>query len=54
VRFIHPKADREANMVLIEAVKAGKPDGIRILPPLTVYADDGTYTPAVQEALYGK
>lgn len=54
LRFIHPKADREANMVLIEAIKAGKPDGIRILPPLTVYQTDGQYSPAVQAVLYGK
>jgi tRNA1(Val) A37 N6-methylase TrmN6 len=54
IRFIHPKADREANMVLIEAVKAGKPDGIRIMPPIVVYDADGQYSPAVFKALYGK
>lgn len=54
IRFIHPKADREANMVLIEAVKAGKPDGIRILPPIVVYDADGQYSPEVFKALYGK
>ncbi|WP_461212850.1 tRNA1(Val) (adenine(37)-N6)-methyltransferase [Lacticaseibacillus sp. GG6-2] len=53
LRFIHPKADREANMVLIEAIRSGKPDGIRILPPLTVYDANGAYTPEVQAALYG-
>lgn len=54
IRFIHPKADREANMVLIEAVKAGKPDGIRILPPIVVYNAKGEYTPEVAHALYGE
>lgn len=52
--FIHPKSDREANMVLIEAVKAGKPDGIRILPPIVVYDADGEYSPEVFKVLYGK
>ncbi|WP_390406739.1 tRNA1(Val) (adenine(37)-N6)-methyltransferase [Lacticaseibacillus jixiensis] len=54
LRFIHPKADREANMVLIEAIRSGKPDGIRILPPLVVYDANGQYSQAVQAALYGK
>ncbi len=53
IRFVHPKADREANMVLIEAIKAGKPDGIRILPPVVVYQADGTYTQEVAHLLYG-
>ena len=54
IRFIHPKAEREANMVLIEAIRSGKPDGIRILPPLIVYGSDGQYSPAVQAVLYGR
>ena len=27
LQFIHPREDREANMVLIEAIKAGRPNG---------------------------
>ncbi|WP_225047483.1 tRNA1(Val) (adenine(37)-N6)-methyltransferase [Lacticaseibacillus kribbianus] len=53
LRFVHPRADREANMVLIEGIKAGKPDGIRILPPVTVYGTDGQYTTEVSRLLYG-
>ncbi|WP_125704347.1 tRNA1(Val) (adenine(37)-N6)-methyltransferase [Lacticaseibacillus daqingensis] len=53
LRFIHPKADREANMVLIEGIRSGKPDGIRILPPLTVYSADGQYSEEVARLLYG-
>ncbi|WP_262316484.1 tRNA1(Val) (adenine(37)-N6)-methyltransferase [Lacticaseibacillus parakribbianus] len=53
VRFVHPKAEREANMVLIEGIKAGKPDGMRILPPLTVYGPDGHYGAEVTRLLYG-
>lgn len=53
VRFIHPKADREANMVLLEGIRSGKPAGMRILPPLVVYGADGQYGDEVQHLLYG-
>lgn len=53
VRFIHPKADREANMVLLEGIRSGKPAGMRILPPLVVYGADGQYGEEVQHLLYG-
>lgn len=53
LRFVYPKADREANMVLIEAIKDGRPNGVRIQPPLTVYREDNTYTDAVSQILYG-
>lgn len=36
VQFIHPKMDKEANMVLIEAIRDGKPE-LRVLPPIAVY-----------------
>ncbi|KRM72771.1 tRNA1(Val) (adenine(37)-N6)-methyltransferase [Lacticaseibacillus brantae] len=51
IRFVHPKADREANMVLIEAIKAGKPDGIRIMPPVVVYTEDNQYMTEVAQLL---
>lgn len=53
VRFIYPKADREANMVLLEGIRSGKPAGMRILPPLVVYGADGRYGEEVQHLLYG-
>ncbi|WP_125605772.1 tRNA1(Val) (adenine(37)-N6)-methyltransferase [Lapidilactobacillus bayanensis] len=53
LRFIYPKVGREANMVLIDAIKDGRPNGVRILPPLTVYTDDNQYQPEVQQILYG-
>lgn len=52
IRFVHPKADREANMVLIETRRSGKPDGIRILPPVIVYGVDGEYTPEVAALIH--
>jgi len=36
VQFVHPHAEAEANMVLIEALRDGKPD-IKLLPPIMVY-----------------
>ena len=43
LRFVHPRAEEEANMVLIEAVREGKPD-LRLLPPLFVYKEGQTYS----------
>lgn len=40
VQFVHPKEKGEANMVLIEACRDGKPD-LRVLPPLIVYNEAG-------------
>ncbi|WP_071130319.1 tRNA1(Val) (adenine(37)-N6)-methyltransferase [Enterococcus timonensis] len=53
LQFIYPKAGREANMVLIEAIKDGKP-GLKVLPAQIVYTDDNQYTPEIHEMLYGK
>lgn len=54
IRLVHPKPQKEANMVLVEAIKDGKPGGLRFLAPLTVYDHQGTYTPEVKALLYGK
>lgn len=53
IRFVHPKPGRQANMVLIEARRSGKPDGVRILSPLVVYAADGQYTAEVAALIHG-
>ncbi|WP_298469606.1 tRNA1(Val) (adenine(37)-N6)-methyltransferase [uncultured Psychrobacillus sp.] len=52
IRFVYPKKGKEANTLLIEAIKDGKPD-LKILPPLYVYGEDGQYTDEVKEMLYG-
>ncbi len=54
VQFVYPKAGREANMVLIEAIKDGKDGGLRFCEPLTVYDQEGNYQPLIKEILYGK
>lgn len=43
LRFVQPYADKEPNMVLIEAVRSGKPM-IKVLPTLVIYGEDGKYT----------
>lgn len=39
IQFVHPRPGREANIVMIEAKKGGRP-GLRVLPPLTLRGDD--------------
>lgn len=53
VRLVYPKAGKEANTLLIEGIKDGKPD-LKILPPLIVYGEDGEYTEEVRALLYGE
>ncbi|MGE7925262.1 tRNA1(Val) (adenine(37)-N6)-methyltransferase [Viridibacillus arvi] len=53
IRFVYPKAGKEANTLLIEGIKDGKPD-LKVLPPLYVYGEDSEYTAEVREMLYGK
>jgi tRNA1(Val) A37 N6-methylase TrmN6 len=53
VQFVYPKLGKEANTLLIEAIKGGKPD-LKILPPLIVYQDDNEYTPEMKVILYGE
>jgi len=52
IRFVYPKEGKEANTLLIEGIKDGKPD-LKILPPLFVYDQNGEYTEEVREMLYG-
>lgn len=42
IQFVFPKKSKESNIVLIEGSKNGK-SGIKILKPLIVHNEDGTY-----------
>lgn len=53
IRFVHPRAGVEANMVLIECLRDGKPE-VRLQPPLLVYDEQGVYCPELLEIYYGK
>ncbi|GIP41377.1 methyltransferase [Paenibacillus sp. J31TS4] len=52
IRFVHPRAEEESNMVLIEAIRDGKPD-VKLLPPLIVYEQPGQYCRELLEIYYG-
>lgn len=47
LRFVHGRAALEARIILMEAVRHGRP-GLKVEPPLFVFADDSDdYTPEV-------
>ena len=48
MRFIHPRAEKAPNMILVEYVKGGKPD-LKIMDPLYIYGADGDYTDEIKE-----
>ena len=50
IRFVHSRVASAPKMVLIEYVKSAKPE-IRVLSPLYIYNEDGTYTDEVK-AIY--
>ena len=54
IQFIYPKMGKDANMLLIEAIKDGSTDGMKILPPLFVHKDSGDYTDEIFEIYFGK
>ena len=51
LRMIHPFADRDANMLLIEGVRGGKSMMV-VEPPLIVYDEPGVYTKEIHR-IYG-
>ncbi|MCL5062491.1 MAG: tRNA1(Val) (adenine(37)-N6)-methyltransferase [Nitrospirae bacterium] len=48
LRFIHSSVSTEAKMVLIEAVKGGRP-GLKTERPLFIYNEDGSYTDEMRD-----
>ena len=50
MQLVYPKLNREANMLLIEGIKSGKPE-IKILPPFYVYEESGNYTEEMRKIL---
>lgn len=51
IRMIHPFADKDANMLLIEGVRGGKSMMV-VEPPLIVYEKPGVYTSEIHK-IYG-
>jgi tRNA1Val (adenine37-N6)-methyltransferase len=50
LRWVHSRENEDAKFILTEAHKGGG-EGVEVLPPLVVYAHDGTYT-SEMERLY--
>lgn len=51
LKFVHPFADREAKMVLLEAARGGR-SFVRVEKPLIVFRERGIYTDEINE-IYG-
>ncbi len=52
IRFVHPKVDSPASIVLVEYVYFGGNE-INVLPPLIEYKDNGEYTDEIYD-IYGR
>lgn len=48
IRFIYPKETKEANILLIEGVKNGRP-GLKILTPLYSHCENGEYSKQIKK-----
>lgn len=53
LRFVYPKRGKDANMLLVECIRDGKAD-LKILPPLYIYNEDGTYTEEAEDIIYDR
>lgn len=51
LKFAHPLADREANMVLIEAIRGARPE-VRVEKPIIVFKSPGIYSDEIRD-IYG-
>ena len=54
IRFVYPKPDKEANILLVEGIYKGKKEGFRVLPPFFTHHDNGEYREEMAVLLYGK
>jgi len=48
LRFIHSRLTGEAQLLLVEALKEGRPQ-VQVLPPLVLYDTQGEYTPEARQ-----
>lgn len=51
MKLIIPKLGKGSELVLFELCKGGKP-GLKVLSPMIIYKDDGTYTDEVEEIYF--
>lgn len=50
LRFVHSRASKAPNLILIQFTKGGRPE-LKIMNPLYIYEEDGSYTSEIQ-AIY--
>ena len=48
IQFVHPKLEKEANIVLIEGIKNGN-NGIKLLNPIIVYDENNNYNSKIKK-----
>ncbi len=53
MRLVYPKRGKEANIVLLEGIRDGKV-GLKMLPPLYIYEENGKYTEEARNIIYGE
>ena len=52
LQLIQPKKNRDANLIMLEAIVGGKPGNLKILPPLVVHEENNSYTDEIKK-IYG-
>lgn len=52
LRFVHPSCAKTPNLVLVEGMRDGGEE-LKLMPPLYVYNEDGTYSEEIN-AIYGR
>lgn len=52
LQFVRPRVKEDANMVLVEAIKDGRPNGLKVNRDIITY-DGDDYTDEVKKMLYG-
>jgi tRNA1Val (adenine37-N6)-methyltransferase len=52
IKFAHPKVGKAPNILLIEALKGGKPQ-LKFCDPVYIHKEDGTYTDELMGIFYG-
>lgn len=53
IRFVHSKANEDAEFVLVKGVRDGS-TSVRVSPPLILYNEDGSYTDALKKVYMGE
>ncbi len=53
IRFVYPKPNRQATILLVEAIKQGSAAGFAVDSPLYVMDEVGNYTPEMRAIIHG-